>query len=84
VRRSAPWQPKRNTLALLDQVRAVLAEYADYLPLMLRQIFYRLVGAQRRPASDTRMPGMGNIRAAAVHGMTTMKSVPSPVSLLMP
>src|SRR5262249_53892472 len=34
-----------DTLALLELVRAVLTEYAEYLPLTLRQIFYRLVGA---------------------------------------
>jgi hypothetical protein len=45
VRGFAPWSPKAATLALLELVRAVLAEYEDYLPLTLRQIFYRLVGA---------------------------------------
>jgi hypothetical protein len=39
------WNPQPKTRALLDQVRAILVEYADYLPLTLRQIFYRLVGA---------------------------------------
>ena len=41
----APWNPQAKTLQLLDQVRAVLGEYEDYLPLTIRQIFYRLVGA---------------------------------------
>jgi hypothetical protein len=41
----APWSPQAATLELLDQVRAVLNEYEDYLPLTIRQIFYRLVGA---------------------------------------
>jgi hypothetical protein len=41
----APWSPQAKTLQLLDQVRAVLGEYEDYLPLTIRQIFYRLVGA---------------------------------------
>ena len=45
VRGFAPWSPKADTLALLDQVRGVLNEYEDYLPLTIRQIFYRLVGA---------------------------------------
>jgi hypothetical protein len=40
-----PWKPQAKTLALLEQVQAVLAEYAAYLPLTLRQIFYRLIGA---------------------------------------
>ncbi len=45
VRGLAPWHPQRATLALLDTVQAVLIEYAAYLPLTLRQVFYRLVGA---------------------------------------
>lgn len=45
VRGFAPWEPRQQTLAVLEQVRAVLDEYRDHLPLTLRQIFYRLVGA---------------------------------------
>jgi len=45
VRGFAPWAPRGETLQLLDQVRGVLDEYEDYLPLTIRQIFYRLVGA---------------------------------------
>ena len=45
VRGFAPWSPRADTLALLELVRAILVEYAEYLPLTLRQIFYRLVGA---------------------------------------
>jgi hypothetical protein len=41
----APWSPQTATLELLDQVRAVLGEYENHLPLTIRQIFYRLVGA---------------------------------------
>jgi hypothetical protein len=41
----APWRPDPNSKLLLGLVDAVLAEYADYLPLTIRQIFYRLVGA---------------------------------------
>jgi hypothetical protein len=41
----APWSPQPETRALLQQVLAVLREYTEYLPLTLRQIFYRLVGA---------------------------------------
>lgn len=39
----APWEPKEQTLALLDDVLEVLDEYVDQLPLTLRQVFYRLV-----------------------------------------
>jgi hypothetical protein len=45
VRGFAPWSPQAATLELLEQVRAVLDEYENYLPLTIRQIFYRLVGA---------------------------------------
>ena len=40
----APWSPRRKTVALLDQIGEVLAEYCDHLPLTCRQVFYRLVG----------------------------------------
>jgi hypothetical protein len=45
VRGLAAWQPRRRSLELLEKVQAVLAEYRAYLPLTLRQVFYRLVGA---------------------------------------
>ena len=45
----ASWRPQRKTLDLLGQVDAVLDEYAAYLPLTLRQLFYRLVGAHGYP-----------------------------------
>lgn len=41
----ADWNPHQKTRVLLDQVQEVLVEYTDYLPLTVRQIFYRLVGA---------------------------------------
>jgi hypothetical protein len=41
------WNPHPKTHLLLDQVIAILDEYADYLPLTLRQIFYRLVGVYK-------------------------------------
>ena len=39
------WKPQSATRTLLGQVEAVLTEYATYLPLTCRQVFYRLVGA---------------------------------------
>lgn len=39
------WRPHAHTRALLEQVNEILEEYAAYLPLTVRQIFYRLVGA---------------------------------------
>lgn len=39
------YKPYAKTRALIERVQAVLTLYADHLPLTLRQIFYRLVGA---------------------------------------
>jgi hypothetical protein len=39
------YQPRAATVALIERVKAVLELYADYLPLTVRQIFYRLVGS---------------------------------------
>jgi hypothetical protein len=47
VRGLAPWSPRSETRVLLDQVRDVLTEYQAHLPLTIRQVFYRLVGAHR-------------------------------------
>ena len=44
VRGLAAWQPQSATRQLLELVQSVLVEYAEYLPLTIRQIFYRLVG----------------------------------------
>ncbi|MGI8513501.1 MAG: hypothetical protein ACR2NH_12835 [Solirubrobacteraceae bacterium] len=41
----AKWAPRAETQALLEDVRDVLDEYADHLPLTIRQVFYRLVAA---------------------------------------
>ena len=40
----AAWNPRAETRALLGQIELVLLEYAAYLPLTIRQVFYRLVG----------------------------------------
>jgi hypothetical protein len=39
----AEWEPQPHVLAVVEQAQAVLAEYEAYLPLTLRQVFYRLV-----------------------------------------
>jgi hypothetical protein len=45
VRGLALWQPRQKTRDLLDKVRLVLHEYRQFLPLTIRQVHYRLVGA---------------------------------------
>ncbi len=59
VRGLAPWQPRQATLELLETVRGVLAEYAAYLPLTVRQIFYRLVGAHGYPKDENAYGRLG-------------------------
>ncbi len=43
VKGFAPWKPQRRSEPLVADVEAVLEEYAEYLPLTIRQVFYRLV-----------------------------------------
>jgi hypothetical protein len=44
VKGFAPWKPQKRTEPLLRDIEAVLEEYRAYLPLTVRQVFYRLVG----------------------------------------
>ena len=41
IRGYADWSPRAKTLAVVEQVLAVLDEYAAHLPLTTRQVFYR-------------------------------------------
>ncbi len=70
VRGFAPWRPQAKTRRLLDQVQEVLAEYADHLPLTLRQIFYRLVAEYGYPKDDLALgrltEGMNRARRAGM------------------
>jgi hypothetical protein len=43
VKGFAPWKPQKRTELLLADIEAVLEEYDEYLPLTIRQVFYRLV-----------------------------------------
>jgi hypothetical protein len=64
----AHWHPRADTLALLDQVQGVLAEYSHQRSPALRQIFYRLVGAHGLYVN--RLTGAG-VNWALVHAHTT-------------
>jgi hypothetical protein len=46
------WKPQAATRSLISQVQTVLDEYQNHLPLTLRQIFYRLVGAYQFPKTE--------------------------------
>ncbi len=41
----AAWRPHQKTRIIMRQVQEILVDYEEHLPLTVRQIFYRLVGA---------------------------------------
>jgi hypothetical protein len=45
------WKPQKNGDARkrLEIAQTILAEYEDYLPLTVRQVYYRAIGAHGRP-----------------------------------
>jgi hypothetical protein len=61
----APWNPNAESLALIEKVRVVLTEYAAYLPLTVRQIFYRLVGAHEYEKAEAAYERLGEKIACA-------------------
>jgi hypothetical protein len=61
----APWNPTAESRALIEKVLAVLAEYAAYLPLTVRQIFYRLVGAHGYDKTEAAYERLGEKIARA-------------------
>ena len=52
VRGFAPWRPQAESLELLRDVQAVLATFRAYLPVTLRQVFYRLVATRGYPKDE--------------------------------
>jgi hypothetical protein len=62
---------------LLEQVRSILAEYANHLPLSLRQIYYRLVGAhgyeKTEQAYDRLGEALNRARRSGMIGWETIR-----------
>jgi hypothetical protein len=56
----ASWRPREETRIVLAQVDEVLREYREHLPLTVRQIFYRLVGAFGYPKTEQAYERLGN------------------------
>ena len=56
----AEWRPRRETQIVLSRVDEVLKEYRAQLPLTVRQIFYRLVGAYDFPKTEQAYERLGN------------------------
>jgi hypothetical protein len=49
----AAWRPQKKTSRLIMQVKEVVKEYEDHLPLTNRQIFYRLVATYGYPKTES-------------------------------
>jgi hypothetical protein len=56
----ASWRPQRKTRILLEQIERVLDEYADYLPLTVRQVFYRLVATYAFEKTEAAYAGLSD------------------------
>jgi hypothetical protein len=71
------WNPRPETRALLDRIQGVLDEYRDQLPLTLRQISYRLVGAHGYEKTEQAYERLGETlnkaRRARVIGMDAIR-----------
>ena len=48
----APWTPQGDSLELVQQVRKVLSLFRAYLPVTIRQVFYRLVSTVGYPKDE--------------------------------
>lgn len=74
TRRSRPrgyitaYNPRPDTLRLLQAVESVLEEYRDHWPLTVRQVFYRLVGAHGFDKTETAYKGLCHHLANARRG----------------
>jgi hypothetical protein len=54
-----PWKPHKSTQVIMGYVYEILVEYEDYLPLTVRQIFYRLVGKVGYPKTENTYDNLG-------------------------
>lgn len=59
------WRPSAKSQGLLEYVDLVLADYAEQLPLTLRQIFYRLVGAYAYEKTEHAYKRLGELLNSA-------------------
>jgi hypothetical protein len=64
----APWRPQGDAVALLDDVNAVLSSLAAFLPLTIRQIFYRLVATTGYPKTEKAYKRLTNVLNRARRG----------------
>jgi hypothetical protein len=57
----AKWQPYRKRQIMLAQVKQILEEYHDHLPLTARQIYYRMVAAYRHEKGAKFASSLGDL-----------------------
>ena len=62
------YNPRSETLRLLEAAKAVLDEYREHWPLTVRQVFYRLVGAHGFDKTETAYKGLCHHLANARRG----------------
>jgi len=55
----APWRPHKKTARLMFQVKQILDEYRDHLPLTARQIFCRMHAAYGYPKTENAANSLG-------------------------
>jgi hypothetical protein len=60
VRGFAPWEPRAESRAVLEQAQAIIAEYEPQWPLTLRQVFYALVGRHGFDKTEQAYERLGN------------------------
>lgn len=61
----APWRPQAKAEATIEAVRSVLVEYREHLPLTVRQIFYRMVGAYDYPKTENAYTALADMLVRA-------------------
>ena len=57
----AEWRPRAQSQELIANVCEILEEYREHLPLTLRQVFYRLVGAYGYPKDENAYERLCNV-----------------------
>lgn len=60
----APYRPQAEAGRIIEQVKEVLLQYASYLPLTLRQVYYRLIAThEEHPKTEVFYDRLGTILA---------------------
>jgi hypothetical protein len=47
------WKPQRKTHIMIGQIKDILEEYPEHLPLTCRQVYYRMIAKYRHPKGDS-------------------------------